>query len=216
MKTDLLQPFERIPYFTIEGFKQAAEISKPEQARLLLHRWAKAGRVIQLKKGVYMTRRFYEQRRGDAAFSAFVSAIILPQSYLSLEYVLQKHNILTEVTHPITAITTKNTRSVNNILGTFWYRNLRADLYNGFSISTYHGIPFAEASLAKALFDYLYLRPLSNILRAANVDLADELRLNLDEIPKAGRVEFANHVKASGVHKMEMIHDNIRRNAWWH
>lgn len=214
MKTDLLQPFERIPYFTIEGFKQSADISKAEQARLLLHRWVKAGRIIPLKKGMYMTSRFHEQRRSDASFSAAVSAILLPQSYLSLEYVLQKNNLLTEVTYPVTAITTKNTRRVNNPLGTFWYRNLRADLYHGFTISEYYGVRFAQASLAKALFDYLYLRPLSGALRVADFDLAEELRLNLDEVPEESRAEFGNHVAKSGSRKMEMIHDNLMRNVW--
>jgi predicted transcriptional regulator of viral defense system len=214
MKTTLLQPFERIPYFTIEGFKQAADISKAEQARLLLHRWVKAGHLIQLKNGVYMTRRFYEQRRNDAAFSAAVSAIILPQSYLSLEYILQKHNLLTEVTYPVTAITAKNTRRIVNSIGTFWYRHLRADLYHGFTISDYFGVQFAEATLAKALFDFLYLRPLSNVLRASNFDLADELRLNLDDVAGAAISEFFSHVEQSGVRKMELVADNLRRNVW--
>lgn len=214
MKTNLLQPFERIPYFTMEGFKQAADISKAEQARLLLHRWVKAGYIIQLKNAVYMTRMFYEQRRNDALFSAAVSAIILSQSYLSLEYVLQKHNILTDVTYPITAVTTKNTRRITNSLGTFWYRNLRADLYHGFAISDYFGIKFAEASLAKALFDFLYLRPLSGVIRSAGLDLAEELRLNLDEVAGSDRTEFYTHVERCSVRKMERIADNFRRNVW--
>jgi hypothetical protein len=214
MKTNLLQPFERIPYFTMEGFKQAADISKAEQARLLLHRWVKAGHLIQLKNAVYMTRKFYEQRRNDASFSAAVSAIILPQSYLSLEYILQRHNILTEVTYPITAVTNKNTRRITNSLGTFWYRNLRADLYHGFAISTYFGIRFAEATLAKALFDYLYLRSLSRALRTAGFDLAAELRLNLDEFPESDRAEFYAYSEHSSIRKMELISDNLRRNVW--
>jgi len=214
MKTNLLHPFERIPYFTMEGFKQAADISKAEQARLLLHRWVKAGHIIQLKNTVYMTKKFYEQRRNDAAFSAAVSAIILPQSYLSLEYVLQKHNILTEVTYPITAVTNKNTRRITNSLGTFWYRNLRADLYYGFAISDYFGIKFAVATLAKALFDFLYLRPLSRVIRSTNFDLAEELRLNLDELPESDRNEFYSHVERSGVRKMEKISDNLRKKVW--
>lgn len=214
MKTDILQPFEQFPYFTIEGFKQAADIIKAEQARLLLHRWAKAGHVVQIKKGVYMTRRFYEQHRNEASFSAAVSAIILPQSYLSLEFVLQKNNILTEVTYPVTAITTKNTRRINNRLGTFWYRNLRPSLYHSFIIMEYFGVRFAEATLAKALFDYLYLRPLSAALRRTNLDLAEELRFNLDDFPEKERAGFKELVEKSGVRKMEQVYDNLRKNVW--
>jgi hypothetical protein len=44
-----------------------------------------------------MTRHFYEQHRADYLFSATVSAILIPQSYLSLEFILQQHNLLTEI-----------------------------------------------------------------------------------------------------------------------
>jgi hypothetical protein len=88
MKIRLLTPFESLPYFTIEGFRQAAGMDDPAQARLLLHRWSAAGHILPLKKGVYMTRRFYERHRADPAFTAAVSAILLPQSYVSLEFIL--------------------------------------------------------------------------------------------------------------------------------
>jgi hypothetical protein len=113
----------------------------PNQARMLLYRWSKAGNILALKKGVYMTSRFYERYSGDPAFTAAISAILVPHSYLSLEFVLQRHAILTDVTYPITAITTKNTKRIVNWLGTFWYRSIRPDLYRGFVISEYHGIP---------------------------------------------------------------------------
>ena len=105
MKTNLLLLFENHPYFTIEGFKQATGMENPEQVRALLYRWAKADHILQLKKGVYMTRRFYEQHSADYNFLSMVSAILVPQSYLSLDFILQKHNILTEITYPVTCIT---------------------------------------------------------------------------------------------------------------
>ena len=107
MKTDLLRPFEAIPYFTIEAFKQSSGMEAPHAIRMLLHRWARAGYILTLKKGVYMTRRFYEQHRADEAFPLAVSAILLSQSYVSLDFILQQHNLLTEITYPVTCITTK-------------------------------------------------------------------------------------------------------------
>ncbi|MBM3150898.1 MAG: hypothetical protein FJZ96_01625 [Chloroflexi bacterium] len=212
MKIDLLAPFESLPYFTIEGFRQSAGMDSPEQARLLLHRWARAGRILPLKKGVYMTRRFHDLHRGEAAFTPAVSAIILPQSYVSFEYVLQRHNLLTEVTHPLTASTAKNTRRIVNSLGTFWYRHMRPALYNGFTIHEYHGLRYAEATPAKALFDYLLQRPLPGLLPA--LDLAGELRLNLEEFPSESRAEFRRLVEEAGIPKMERVHENLRRHTW--
>ena len=65
MKTDLLLPFETIPYFTIEAFKQSSDMDSPHAVRTLLHRWSQAGHILTLKKGVYMTRRFYELHQTD-------------------------------------------------------------------------------------------------------------------------------------------------------
>ena len=216
MKTDLLTPFYNVPYFTIEGFKQVTGMDAPHTVRTLLSRWAKAGHILTLKKGVYMTRQFYTQHRQDHDFAAAVSAVLLPTSYVSLEYVLQEHNLLTEVTYPITCITLHNTRTITNALGTFWYRNLRDDLYIGYTITEYMGIRFARASLAKALFDFLYLRPMPKRFRTGKNDLADSLRINLDEVDVQTQAEFAAFVAASNSPKMRDILVNFRSHVWLH
>jgi hypothetical protein len=43
-----------------------------------------------------------------------------------------------------------------------------------------YGVPYAQASAAKALFDYLYLRPLPAVLEPQRYNLVEDLRLNLD------------------------------------
>lgn len=163
-----------------------------------------------------MPRRFYEQHRGDEYFSMAVSSILIPTSYVSLEFILQRHAILTEMTYPISAITIKNTRVIENSLGTFTYRHLKNELYRGFTISDYSGISFAQASVAKALFDYLYLRPSAGNLLSYTYNLAEDLRLNLDDLPAADRNEFSGWVESSKVLKMDRILKNLRRTVWRH
>jgi len=219
MRRTILSPFENLPYFTIEGFRQIAgnEVADDAHARVALYRWVKAGHLIALKKGIYMHRRFYERHRQDPAFSPMVSAILLPQSYLSLEYVLQLHNILTEVTYPVTAITMKNTRTITNLLGVFSYRHIQASLYQGFTVVEAFGVPYAIASKAKALFDYLYLRPLPGALSHDN--LAEELRLNLEDFTFEEQEEFAGYIqhisdkKMRGV-KMSRVMQNLEHFVW--
>jgi len=221
MRYTILSAFERLPYFTIEGFRQIAgdDIVDDAHARTALYRWVKAGHLISLKKGVYMHRRFYEQHRQDAAFAPAVSAILLPQSYLSLEYVLQQRGTLTEITYPVTAITIKNTRTILNSLGTFVYRHIQPELYFGFQITEAYGVPYAQASAAKALFDYLYLRPLPADLEPQRYNLAEELRLNLDEFARDARDEFAGYVLKSetirkGGAKMWRVLNNLEVHVW--
>jgi hypothetical protein len=189
-------------------------MDSPDQVRVLLHRWARAGHLLPLKRGVYMARAFYERHRPDPLFSAAVSAILVPHSYVSLEYILQQNNLLTEVTYPVTCITPRNTRTIVNALGTFWYRNLRTALYHGFTISEYYGIRIAQASPAKALFDFLYLRPIPAALRGPRLDLGAELRLNLEELSAADREEFSRLVEDSRSRKMIDILENFRRSPW--
>ena len=216
MKIDCLKPLERIPYFTITGFKQVfnANESDIQRVREMLSRWVKMGHIIRLKKGVYMTRRFYELHQSHASFRPMVSSIILPQSYISLEYILQRNGVLTEITYPTTAITPKNTRTIENVLGTFAYRHIKLSLYTGFNQEVFFGIYFNQASVAKALFDYFYLRPLPRGLRKHKINLAEELRLNLDVLSSEVRDEFEIYIDLSDSSKMKFIHENLRRTIW--
>lgn len=221
MKYSILSPFENLPYFTIEGFRQIAgnDVTGDAHTRVALYRWVQAGHLIALKKGVYMHHRFYERHCQEAAFSGVVSAILLPQSYLSLEYVLQQHGILTDITYPVTSITVKNTHTIINFLGTFVYRHIQLDLYQGFQIEEAYGIPYAQASRAKALFDYLYLRPFTGAIASRHYDLAEELRLNLNEFTREEREEFAGYVRGSdpakmGSMKMRSILTNLENRVW--
>lgn len=216
MKIDLLKPLEKVPYFTIAGFKQVlnADESDAQRVREMLSRWVKKGHIIRLKKGVYMMRRFYELHQNHASFTPAVSAIILPQSYVSLEYILQREGLITEVTYPLTAITPKNTRKIENSLGTFVYRHIRLPLYTGFNQEIFFGVIFNQASVAKALFDYFYLRPLPRSLRAHSMNLAEDLRLNLDELSSEVKDEFASYIKLCSSPKMVFILDNLRRTIW--
>lgn len=211
MKPAILASLDSLPYFTIEAVKTLLgdEGVAAGTVQTALYRWMKTGQIIQLKKGVYMTRRFFERHRADAGFTPMISAILIPQSYLSLEYVLQRSGILTEMTYPVTAVTLKQTRVFENQLGTFAYRNLKADLYTGFTISETLGIPTAQATLAKALFDFLYLRPWRG-----GKNLAEELRLNLEEFTTEDRLEFAHFVEISNSRKMHRILDNLRKFVW--
>lgn len=216
MKLDLLKPFERLPYFTIEGFKQALDVGEDESQRVreMLSRWAKRGHVLRLKRGIYMTRRFYELHQREVAFSPAVSAILLPQSYVSLQYILQRAGMLTEITYPVTAVTPKNTRSFENPIGTFDYRHVRPDLFVGFSQQKYRGVFYNQASVAKALFDYFYLRFLPRELRTHQINLAEDLRLNVDETAAEEQNEFAQYVALSDSAKMVFILENLRRTVW--
>jgi hypothetical protein len=76
------------------------------------------------------------------------------------------------------------------------------------------GVIFNLASVAKALFDYFYLRPLPRGLRTHRINLAEELRLNLDELSLEERDEFEKYIEIEDSPKMNFIHENLGRTVW--
>lgn len=216
LRINHLKELESLPYFTIGGFRQLLDGRKrpEESAREILSRWVQSGYILNIKRGVYMPRRFYELHRNDSDFSPAISAILLPQSYVSLEYVLQRENVLTDITYPVTAATLKNTRLIENSIGTFTFRHIKPLLYAGFSQRQYHGVLFHMASPAKALFDYLYLRPLPRNLRTTNLDIAEDLRLNVDDFDQVAQDEFGGYVALSASEKMAYIYKSLQRFPW--
>ncbi len=216
MKAKILASLANLPYFTIEGVKQLLDEPSLVDAslRTAIYRWTKAGDVIRLKKGVYMTRHFHETHQRDEDFASMVSAILIPQSYLSLEYVLQRNGILTDITYPVTAVTLKQTRVFENKLGTFSYRNIKPALYYGFTFSEYSGVPIASATTAKALFDFLYLRKLPKYSANERDNLAEKLRLNLDVLSTEDRLAFTGFVGHSQSKKMERVLKNLKETVW--
>ena len=121
---------------------------------------------------------------------------------------------MTEATYPVTAVTIKNTSRVENTLGSFSYRHIKSTLYTGFSQETFHGVIYNQATTAKALFDYFYFRPLPRELRNHRINLAEELRLNLDALSAEVWDAFQAHIALSDIPKMRFIHENLRRTTW--
>lgn len=216
MKSTIFSSLEPLPYFTLEAVMQLLgdETAAAGTVQTALYRWMKSGQILQLRKGVYMTRRFFELHQADAGFTPMVSAILIPQSYVSLEYILQRNGILTEITYPVSAITLKQPRVFENRLGIFTYRHIKAELYIGYTFSDYLGVTTALATKAKALFDMLYLRPMKHTLPSAKDSLAEALRLNLEVFSAKDQIEFAAYVELSKSKKMARILENLRSTVW--
>lgn len=177
-------------------------------AKQKLSRWTTSGKVIRLKNALYIQRDFYISHKDREWFAVWVSCAIQRQSYVSREWVLQKHGILTEITYPVTAMSQKNTRAFTNATGTYRYYHLQDQLFTGYLENNYYGVICREASKAKALFDYFYGKKMTL------PDVATTERLNLEDFSNNDRQEFSEYVELARSPKMNKILADLRSYVW--
>jgi predicted transcriptional regulator of viral defense system len=188
----LMELVKGLPFFSIE---QLTNLDlKPTYLRILLSRYESNGKLIRLKKGLYVSRSYIdtlEKRSNFAFYDEFLSGIIYKPSYLSFEYILYQHNLLTEMPSNFTCATLNKTMAFQNSFGVFFYHSIKKELFTGYKTIFQNGWMINKASKAKALFDFLYIRKNSIVTREA----LEELRLNLDELTKKDKLEMEKYGK---------------------
>lgn len=193
---------KELPCFTLDDL---ASIEKNKTyLKILFSRYTKVGKVIRLKKGVYVAKDYLDKIKMNGSLSFYLEMtanIICQPSYLSLEYVLYQNNLLTELPVNFTSVALTKTASFSNKFGNFFYHKVKKDLFCGFDIIKEGEFSVLKASKAKALFDFLYLRKNAII----NKESAMALRLNLGEFKKEDIKELEKYVKIEGSKKMKEI-----------
>jgi len=193
---------EKLPVFTLDDF---VGIEKDRSyLGMVLHRYEKGGKLIRLKKGVYATSIYVEKmkNRGEIeVFTDFLANFLYSPSYLSLETILYRHNILTEIPVNFTSVTKNKTAVFTNKLGNFIYHKIKPSLFCGFEPSEESSFSLLKTGKAKALFDFLYLR--KNIL--PNKTAVRELRLNTGHLSRADIAELKKYAALEGSKKMKEI-----------
>ena len=164
-----------------------------------IKRWIKKGQLIQIKKGMYVTKEYVLNVQDESSYKEFLANKIKYPSYLSTEYVLQEYSILSDAVYAYTSVTLKSKNTYANKFGRYIYRNITRKLFTGYDIKEIGGYEIKEATKPKALFDYLYLK----LYRIRNITegMLLELRLNLDEFEKRDIDEFEKYCKLAGIEK---------------
>lgn len=198
----LISLAKKLPYF---GFSNLATIEfNKTYLKIFLSRYEKKNKLIRLKRALYVTKEYIDEIQKNNTFSSyveFIANILYQPSYLSLDYILYKHNILTEVPKNFTSVTKKKTISFSNKLGNFFYHKIKDNLFYGFEIAKEGDYTVLRATKAKALFDFLYLRK-NNL---ANRESVKELRLNIENFIDKEKKEIKKYIKIEGSEKMKQI-----------
>lgn len=171
---------------------------------IILSRYAKQGAMLHLRKNLYVTRAYLDnvERRGvHSDYIEFIANKLYSPSYLSLDYVLHEHNMLTEIPRNVTSVALRKTDSFSNELGTFIYHKIKEELFTGFNIVKKGSFSILKATKAKALFDFVYFRKRLIMDKKA----VEELRLNMDEFSKNDFRELESYVEKEGSPRMKEI-----------
>ncbi|MFC1808165.1 hypothetical protein ACFL0T_07385 [Candidatus Omnitrophota bacterium] len=158
----------------------ASGMPDPKAIKVQLCRWQRSGKVIQLKRGIYILAENY---RKVNIYDPYIASILKKPSYLSLEKALEFHNLIPEGVSVYTSVTTKRTAKYSSRLGVFDYRHIKSSLFWGYESVTVDAQTAFIASPEKALLDFIYLKGMKidsaylNELRLQNVE-----RVNLQKL----------------------------------
>lgn len=196
-----------LPYFTIYDLVSMEKNGK--YLKVLLYRFSKQGKIKSLKRGIYVSKNFLEKvhkKNITNEYAEFIGNIIYEPSYLSMDYVLEKYSVLSESVNTFTLVSEKKTNKFSNYLGIFKFYSIKKSLFTGFNIKKMGDFFIAEATLAKALFDFLYFR--KNILFSDKQ--VDELRLNLDNFTRKDFKELEKYINLEKSKRMKKIFDYLK------
>lgn len=151
----------------------------PDHVRRQLSRWVQAGRLYQLRRGLYALAPPYQKGKPHP----FLAANRMSRgSYISLQSVLAHYGLIPEYVPVVTSVTTTRPGRWETPLGIFEYRHIRPALFFGYRrLELGSGQVAFVAMPEKALLDLIYLTPGGDTL-----DYLQELRLqNLERLDLA-------------------------------
>ena len=128
----------------------------PKLIRIQLSRWIKAGKIYQLRRGLYSIAPPY-QRQQPHPF--LVANHLQKASYVSLQSALSFYGLIPEVVNITTSVSTGRPERLDTPLGTFEFRHIKTELLFGYRMTELGEQSALIATPEKALLDLIYLQP---------------------------------------------------------
>lgn len=151
----------------------------PAHIRRQLSRWTAAGRLVQLRRGVYALAPPFQKRHPHPFL---VANRLVRASYVSLQSALAHHGLIPEAVPVVTSVTAGRPGRWETGLGTFEYRHVKQALWWGYQrLALGAGQLAFVATPEKALLDLVYLQPGGDrtaYLRELRLQNLDTLRLD--------------------------------------
>lgn len=181
------------------GLLLAGDID-PSGVRRQLSRWMEAGRLLQLRRGLYSLASPFQKVRPHPFL---VANRLVPGSYVSLQAALAHFALIPESVPVTTSVTIGRPGRWDTPLGTYEFRHLQEELFRGFRRTLLAGGQEAWVAIPeKALLDLVYLEP-----EGDSMEYLSELRLqNLDGLDPG---EVRRLAETSGKPKLRRAAERI-------
>jgi predicted transcriptional regulator of viral defense system len=152
----------------------------PADVRRQLSRWGKAGKVYQLRRGLYSLAPPYQK----VILHPFLLANrLMPGSYISLQSALAFYGLIPEGVPVTTSVTTGRPTMLSNPIGQFDFRHIQPNWLRAYrQIDLGNGQKAFVATPEKALLDLAYLVPggdTPEFLNGLRLQALDQLDLNM-------------------------------------
>ncbi|MCP9455540.1 MAG: hypothetical protein NNA18_05470 [Nitrospira sp.] len=134
----------------------SGEVS-PDDVRRQLSRWTRAGRILQLRRGVYTLAPPYQKIK-PAHF--VIANRMVRGSYVSCQSALAFYNLIPEYTPVVVSVAASRPARWQTPFGTFEFRHIKVDWLAGYrNLDLGGGQTAFVATPEKALLDLIYLQP---------------------------------------------------------
>lgn len=159
---------------------------RSKDVRRQLSRWVAAGRVLQLRRGLYALAPPSQKVKPHPFL---VANYMVRGSYVSLQSALAHYNLIPESAPVVTGVTTGQPGRWDTPLGAFQFRHIKMRLFCGYRLLDLGtGQSAFVATPEKALLDLIHLED-----GADSTDYLRELRLqNLNQLDYGGAPQACN------------------------
>lgn len=190
---DFLNKYKGLPIIDSKLF--LSSFNNISALNVQISRWVKSGKLIQLKRGLYILSEPY---RKINVYEPYAAALLKNPSYVSLEKALEFYDLIPEAVAVYTSVTTKRPGKIVTQLGVFEYKHIKTALFWGYKAIIVDKQTAFMALPEKALLDYVYLRGMK-----ISIPFLEELRLqNLDKIDFNILTKFGKKFEKPGILKV--------------
>ncbi len=176
--------------------------SKPRDK---ITRFLHSGDIVRIKKGLYCFGKVF---RRELISREYLANLIYGPSYVSLDYALSYHGLITERVETVTSVTTRRSREFHTPFGHYSYRTLSERRYAvEIVLETVGKTQFLIASPEKALIDKIWSDKRFSGRRLSDYEeyLRDDLRIGSESLVGLDGVRLRSVARAYNSPKINRL-----------